>query len=228
MCLKRKTNQPIILCFLVLIFLFPQIGKGQCALVCTSTQVSLDDFCQATITPDMILEGYDSTCVGPLIVEIFDLTGTLIPTSPTVTVAYLDKFLIGQVTDTNTGNSCWDSIYIEDKFPPEIICPTDTLIFSMEPPIPMRTGEPTASDACGLVITSYTDISMPFPNMTSDTQTVITRTWFAEDQSGNIDSCEQIIYLKKPDLLMVQFPPHLDNIMAVSYTHLTLPTICSV
>ena len=89
----------------------------------------------------MILEGYDSTCVGPLTVEIFDLNGNLIPSSPVVNVAYLNQYLIGQVTDSLTGNSCWDSILIEDKLAPEIFCPIDTAIFTMEPPTPIRTGK---------------------------------------------------------------------------------------
>ena len=210
MFLKTTINTIAIFTFL-LFSLIPQKGISQCALACTNTQVSLDEFCQALITPDMILEGYDSTCVGPLIVEIQDLNGNIIPTSPVVNVAYLNQYVIGQVTDSLTGNSCWDSIYVEDKLAPIILCPSDTLIYSMEAPTPTRTGEATASDGCFPPTLTYSDISMLYTNPLSDTLTTITRTWYAEDPSGNIDSCQQIIYLKIPNLMMVEFPPHLDN-----------------
>ena len=63
---RIPTQIPFLLLFIFLIF--SKNANSQCALACTSTQVSLDEFCQAVIIPDMILEGYDSTCVGPLTV----------------------------------------------------------------------------------------------------------------------------------------------------------------
>ena len=139
-------------------------------------------------------------------------------------VAYLNQYLIGQVTDSLTGNSCWDSILIEDKLAPEIFCPIDTAIFTMEPPTPIRTGKATATDGCDTPTLSHSDDTMPFPNMMSDTQTIITRTWYAEDASGNIDSCQQLIYLVKPDLTMVNFPSDLDDIQSPACLLYTSPS----
>jgi len=60
----------------------PHLSFSQCSMTCNSPsiQISLGTNCLAIVTPDDILEGSNS-CVGPLSVEIFDLSGNLIPTT---------------------------------------------------------------------------------------------------------------------------------------------------
>ncbi len=81
-----------------------------------SVQVSLDENCEAEITPAMILEGEDeSSDLSEFVVDISGVTGTTVTTPGTYSVT---------VTNTNTNNSCWGDIVVEDKLAPQVItCP---------------------------------------------------------------------------------------------------------
>lgn len=199
---------------LILLCISPNIVQSQCVLTCSNIQVSLDANCQSEITPAMVSGGSDTTCSAPLVVEIFDLDGNLIPTSPIITVGYIDQTLIGKLIDTLTGNFCTDTLLIEDKLAPIITCPIDTAIFMMELPDTMLTGAATSLDACGNSTVSYSDMIDLYPVGISDTIQFITRTWTATDDSGNQSTCAQIIYLRKPDVSMVTFPLHLDDVQS--------------
>ncbi|MEL6864001.1 MAG: proprotein convertase P-domain-containing protein, partial [Bacteroidota bacterium] len=97
-------------------------GQAQCSMTCSdSVPVSLDQNCEATILPDMILEGLDTNpCLGPFVVEIFDANGQLIPTNPLLGADYIGQSLRVRVIDQSSTNFCEGSIEVSDGLPPVI------------------------------------------------------------------------------------------------------------
>ncbi|MEM9922004.1 MAG: cohesin domain-containing protein, partial [Bacteroidota bacterium] len=87
--------------------------------------VTLDTLCEATITPDIVLEGGPYGCLEDYIVELFyDQALTQpIPTNPMVTSADVGRTVYSKVTDPETGVSCWGLLVIEDKTAPVLDCP---------------------------------------------------------------------------------------------------------
>lgn len=118
-------------CLVLLVCLFLTLTTtnnaiAQCSLACNgSTQVSLDVFCEAMITPEMILNDQNTSCpMGDFIVEL-STQYVDIPTSPMVTGDYMGETIIASVIETNSQNSCWGYLVIEDKLGPTIdSCPT--------------------------------------------------------------------------------------------------------
>ncbi|HNJ17158.1 MAG TPA: T9SS type A sorting domain-containing protein [Saprospiraceae bacterium] len=105
--------------FSVMVMEYPNAVKD---LKCNDlVQVSLDGTGTAIIGADDILEGGPYGCYDEYVVEVYD-NGKLIPGSPKVTGAYIDKELTVKVIDPATGNSCWGKIIIECKFPPKFTC----------------------------------------------------------------------------------------------------------
>lgn len=98
-----------------------------CSLACNgNTQVSLDINCEALITADMILNDQTTSC--PNGVYQVTVSNSYGPIPNPVTSAYIGQNLYARITDTNSGNSCWGNIYLEDKLGPIIEeCPSDTL-----------------------------------------------------------------------------------------------------
>jgi len=84
------------------------------ALVCNNNvNISLDQNCEAFIGADLMLEGGPYGCYDDYIVEIDGLEGQTVTSSGTYTVT---------VTDPDTGNSCWNTIVVEDNFSPTLEC----------------------------------------------------------------------------------------------------------
>ncbi len=100
-----------------------------CALACNGlTQVSLDQNCQAVVTPAMILNDTLSSCRGgQFSVTIFDkFKKPLVPPNR-VTGAQAGQKLQVEIRDLISGNRCWGDILVEDKLPPVIECRRDTI-----------------------------------------------------------------------------------------------------
>ncbi len=66
-------------------------------------------------------------------------------------------------------------------------------------------------DPCGEVILSYTDSLKSF-DCTSNYSGIIEREWHAEDESGNISTCTQYIYIIRTGTAFLEFPHNYDNI----------------
>lgn len=124
---------------LILFFLMSQNSFAQCDLACNNgVQVSLDNTCSVTITPDMVLEGDpDPSCT--YVVAVLDPSNNPIATSPMVTGANLGQTLTVSVTDMTAGSptlgsSCWGEITVEDKLAPMLNCPADQVVLCYETP----------------------------------------------------------------------------------------------
>ncbi len=103
--------------------------SAQCSLACNgATQVSLDSNCEAIITPAMILQDSTSCMMGDFLVEVRDEYEQIISTSPIVTADLIGKIVSAKIMDTNSGNSCWGFITVEDKLGPVATCPTPNVI----------------------------------------------------------------------------------------------------
>ena len=97
-----------------------------------------------------------------------------------------------QATD-QCGNTaeCTQLITINDTIPPAIICPPDATIECNESSSPDALGEATATDNCDdLLDINYSDVSTPG---SCPQALVITRTWTAKDDCGNLAECVQTI-----------------------------------
>ncbi|MEM9917852.1 MAG: T9SS type A sorting domain-containing protein [Bacteroidota bacterium] len=191
--------------------------------------------CQAEITPDQILEGeygpgFD--CIGPFEVVVLGLNNQPLPNSPFVGPDEVGLTLTVKVTDTNSGQTCWGSIKVEDKNIPDLSCspkqgrcdddispealgfpvPSTAMVF--QTPAQQGSNSYTVSnfDPCGDVVLSFTDSEQN--NRCADFNRVITRTWVVTDPSGNSSTCSETISLRRLTVSDVVRPLNRDGIEA--------------
>jgi hypothetical protein len=192
--------------FLILTFGITASLRSQGATGCAckgTVQVSLDDNCQAVITPDMLLAGTNDCSPGSVTIMATP-TGQPIPGSPVIGSAWVGKTLYGKVTYGL--NSCWTVINVEDKIAPYweyeqladfvTICPAvDGLI-------------PSAYDNCSIPtvyqiseVVTVNNCNNPSLFAGPDTLKLIVRKFLAVDKSGNVskDTCEIRIWVTALD-----------------------------
>lgn len=194
----------------VLMFVGLSNSNAQCSLgVNYSTQISLDENCEAEITPEMILNDQTTSCPdGVFTINVKTLDEVVIPTSPIVTSDYLDQQLIAEVVDDVSGNVGWGYINIEDKLAPVIIC-EDVTVSCTE----IQGFTPMVMDACdpNPTVTLLTQSTTPL-SCDPDFIEVITQTFQAVDASGNVSAiCSQDIFVERIDLTSVEFPDDLTD-----------------
>src|SRR5213075_3361504 len=85
--------------------------------------------------------------------------------------------------------TCNQTITIVDTTKPSITCPANTTVECTGDTSPATQGSATGSDTCGNVAISHTDAFAPGRGNTG----VITRTWKATDDCGNVATCVQTI-----------------------------------
>ncbi len=203
---------------LVLSFLLFPILSPACVVTCKSSlNVSLDGSGQAIITPLILLQ--DPSCdPNDFTVNITDPNG--ISVGNLLTCDHVGQTMTATVTQTNTGNSCWTLITVEDYINPQIIC-SDTVVLCNQSVDPSVIGYPLATDNCSVFANTdlnYVDEFMDlacFAVQGTDTITSqIQRTWSVQDESGNVNTCIQMIYLKRVTIDDVTFPAHRDGFAA--------------
>lgn len=189
--------------------------NAQCnAIVCNGNlasplSVSVNQVCQAAISADAILEG--NSCVGPKTLVATTLLGDFVASgadSVIIPETFLGSTLNIQVIDDNTGNNCTGVVILEDKLAPVVIaCPTDTVTCA-EAIDTSNIADVIFEDNCDNdLMVSFTDAELPIdcsplnPFITS-----IIRIWEAEDDNGNMVSCNQLIMVIAPDTIDVVFP----------------------
>ncbi len=105
-----KSVSAILLTFCFQFFLVSNLSSQ--SLTCNnSVQVSLDENCEAEITPDDILEGTYPGTDADYTITIGGVVGNIVSDKGTYSVT---------VTYNPTGNNCWSTMVVEDKLPPRI------------------------------------------------------------------------------------------------------------
>jgi len=169
------------------------------AMACNDqVNMSFDEDCELVLNPDMILEGDVYSCFNDYLIEVsngvsgnywvmLDASNTIPGHLYTVTI-----------TDNKTGNSCWGTLLVEDKRPPEVNCP-EVRIYCNTPLDPVFTAPgneqlpyaPTFEDNCWDNVL-YTFQDEFFESCSLDS---IIRHWTFTDGSGNSTTCDQRILI---------------------------------
>jgi subtilisin-like proprotein convertase family protein len=177
--------------------------------------LSLGSDCTATISPDMILEGGPYSCYEDYCITITDLNGNT--HLNLFTIDDVGKRFIVTISDcSNSNNSCWGYVNIENKLIPSIECPLDvTLACSEDPLRRFATGSPLQGQlvtgevkviSCvpGAVITfvDYIDNN----GSCSNPRAVLTRRWSVRSLDGFVSTCDQTITFEAFDVNSLVFP----------------------
>lgn len=189
------------------------------SLAClTEVQISLNENCYATITPQHILTGGPYRCFDDYFVELKDwYSNDLIdrdPNQPGVQLGKEDINRVYKVTihDLIYGNSCWSKLTVEDKLPPKLICPPDTSVlcgYSTTGPDLM--GIPTVIENCGSYTLTYFD-DTEYGDCARSFQEIIHRNWIVTDEQGNKITCVQNITVLFVNITQVLLPEDYDDL----------------
>lgn len=199
------------LCFILLLGNATNFLSAQCQLACKGkVNVSIGFGCEAEITPQMLLTGGVDGCPNARFrVDVLGYDRKPIPTSPYVTGDYLKQELIAMVYDSNSKNSCWSKIYVEDKFGPYIECRMDTVY---------------CNDTLAFSTPVYYDNCDPYPTISLLTEEVenidcdpyllkkLTRYWQGVDNLGNKGKiCTSMFWLKRIPIDSVSYPKNFNK-----------------
>jgi hypothetical protein len=92
-------------------------------LICNdNVQISLGENCTTVVGADDVLEGGPYGCYDDYMVTIFNAQNQPLASSPSVGAAQIGQTWKVQVKDPETGNYCWGSILVEDKWKPTMVC----------------------------------------------------------------------------------------------------------
>lgn len=195
----------------VLLMMLSFQANAQCPLGCNnSVQISLNNDCEVTVTPDMILEGQgDASC--NYMVTVYDANNNPIP-GAVVDGAYIGQTLTASVS-IDGNNSCWGTITIEDKLKPVIDCADDVNIScyqSFNPSLPAVTDNCDSNPTITILSDVTTDLDCNDPSGLSARRVI---TYRAEDASGNVsDICTQTVNYERIGLADITFPMNLDDV----------------
>ncbi|MEM6320628.1 MAG: T9SS type A sorting domain-containing protein [Bacteroidota bacterium] len=192
------------------------------AIACNSNiQVSLNIDGIVKITPEMILENLLPSYAGYTVTV---LSGSKMGTD-TVDCTYLNQTVEVMVTAPGpNANSCWGRVTVEDKLAPTITCDTVSVYCNMLTTPTDLCSFPTGTDNCDTSLTyTYADAELSLSacggnSMDADTIKEIRRSWVGFDDSGNSDTCVQLIYVLKPTLEQVIFPDSMQGDSALYCT----------
>ena len=212
-CTYSLVARMLSLCAAVYLFALPNLN-GQCELTCISqVNVSLDQSCQATITPATLLSNYSNISLSDLNLRLLDEEGIPLASNE-VSIAYLNQNLTYELTsdDPSCNTACWGNVLIEYKFLPIIDCPADLTLscgaLDMLPLPEVINGAGNCIDAEFSVFLANEErqrFSCGDPGA-EDYTFIITRTYQATDGNGNTATCQQTVTLARPDFDNVTFP----------------------
>jgi len=100
-------------------------------------QISLEENCEAFITPDMILEGSYGCFDDYTVALSFNGSSIANPLADN----FINQTITAQVTHTPSGNVCWGTLTVEDKLGPVFDC-NITLLDKFGLPVPTAPGNP--------------------------------------------------------------------------------------
>ncbi|MBK9107386.1 MAG: DUF3494 domain-containing protein [Saprospiraceae bacterium] len=163
---------------------------GSASMQCIDLNISLNEDCNAEITPEMLLSG-DFNCY-----DLFEVTlshyGHPVPNP--VTQDWIGKTILASVTDPTTGNSCWSSLVIEDKLAPVIVCRADTVDCNL-----VEENFPLNYEGFDCSKYTVTTIGERFVHYDCDSLFLkgIFRDIEIRDEFGGADYCTDTIYTKR-------------------------------
>lgn len=210
--------------FLILTLLLWQMTSpvpllAQCTLVCNSNiQISLPETGELTMDPVLIAPTAANFCPGGLELTIWSAGGVILPDN-LISCNQVDAVLTARVRHVNSGNQCTAQITVKDFFPPQLNCPSRE-VFCAQNTTPEIMGYPDIYDNCSqgfsLNISHYDqefDLPCGFIQSGGALTAHIQRNWTASDQSGNINSCTEHIWVKSATVDSVVFPPDLNGFL---------------
>jgi len=159
---------------------------------CTSVEVDIDEFCNAWIDLNAIIQENSISCVMDLSVSIIVNSDTLY--GPEINLQpYKGQEIPYEICDEATGICCQNVINLRDQNAPTIICAEDiyvSCLFSAEEYRPQVAAE------CGEVRWTYTEQGN-IENCDNDsTKSTLIRTFYAIDDEGNTSApCLQYIHI---------------------------------
>jgi len=176
---------------------------SNCEIQCTGQiNVSLDQNCEAEITPAMGGVGIEPVCNSYYTVELYDQYGNLMPTD-TVDFSHVGELLTYKIIEPECGNACWGNLLVDYKLAPVIDCPADiTIPCAM---LDFLCFPPATGGCVGFQVTLASETSTKLdcdPNFTK----IIERTYKACDDFGNCSTCTQTISLERLDFDNIKFP----------------------
>ena len=194
---------------LILLAFHENAVLAQCPLVCKgNVNLSIGTTGAANITIYNLMNNPSTACIPFYQIMLTDADNKPVPNP--VTCAYIGQTLTFSVTDIQTGNKCWGYLKVEDKLAPTISC-QDLSIECNVPNDPLSLGGISVTDNCdskptifsqGEVITAMNCDALPGTPFWT-----ITRTWIAQDKSGNFSKpCTQKITVLKPGLNNIIWP----------------------
>jgi len=179
----------------------------------SSVNVTLDQMCMATITPQVLLSNdllnEDLFEVGIFVngVNIGDQLGTE-HVGQTLEVRVFDRC-------STSGLFCWGNVNVEDKSPPVLTC-DPIVIWCNEDASPTNpnVGYPGVEEFCDSNPTlDFIDAPTDFTCLQSGMYSAkIDRTWTVCDASNNCSTCVQEIFFRRVTPADVTFPPNYDGI----------------
>ncbi len=197
-------------------------------LACNNNvQISLDANCAGELNADMFLEDpqYNDDSYA-LIIE--DENGVVL-NQDTLSQDMVGNTYTITVQHICSGNMCWSHMLVLDKTAPEIECGSDTVKCS-DPFRPQdlnrypivhytsinTTANPyvyiaSGTEGCSDLTLRYFD-EIDDQNCNSEFTSIIYRTWFVEDPSGNQSSCTDTIYLRRTGMDEIDYPVNWDGL----------------
>jgi hypothetical protein len=182
----------------------PDTLQAQCVLACNNkVQISVDTSCYLEVLPDMILEAPQRCPDADFHVVIMD-KDTVVTSSPFLGPRYLWKTLKVKVVDRRNNNSCWGTIFVEDKQPPIIVCRDDTVHCNS----PLLYEEPEVIEKCDttykLTLVGHTSETI---DCDPDYIKLVCKYWVAEDVHGNKSPiCKETFLLRRIPIDSVEAP----------------------
>jgi hypothetical protein len=192
-----------------------QSAEAQCSMACTNANIGIANNCIAYVSPMSVAKVHlgcnplswridiRETMNGPIIA-----TGTMQNPAQVDGEVYLNRTLVAEVIDQQSGNKCWAFILIEDKTPPIIVCNDITLECDQ-----MLTYTPRVTDNCEVTRVIQINESRRNGNCAPGSQeradgitSVVTRTYVAIDHVGLRDTCTVNISVRRPDMDLVECP----------------------
>ena len=172
----------------------------------SSINLSLNQDCEARITPEMLFLGPDGICPNFLCVDIQDEDGN--DHANFFDISDDGQEFVVTLNDCNgSNNSCWGLVRIDLKASPDIVFPSDTTLLCVEPTDPgnPRLGFPIATNCVDGWTFDFRDTHINFDRCDIP-RARIERVWTITDRQGDIQIDTQFIDILPFNTVHLLFP----------------------